>query len=365
MNIARASVHPYAIPLRTPLAFPGGTVSLREGVLLCLEDDAGNVGWGDAAPLPYFSAESFAEARDALERCARALAGQPFPETMPELEERGLVACLGIPSVSFAFESAALHLRAAAAGIPVHRTLAQQPAETLYLNALLTGSVEEAALRAGECATQGYTAVKLKTGAVTVEEDIARVQAVRAALGPDIALRLDANRAWDFETATVFANAVRDCAIAYIEEPLCEPARLPEFFRKTGMPYAVDETLCGIATRTGPREFHDIIVGAEAAILKPTLSHFPGMANALLLGAIPAKTVVFSAAFESGVGLAAIAAYAAAYGTPGIAVGLDTHRWLENDLLERALDFAKPSVCLADIVQQGQTPHLEGAWFHS
>ena len=66
----------------------------------------------------------------------------------------------------------------------------------------------------------GYRAIKIKVGGTTLDEDVARVKALRQALGDDINLMLDANRAWDVKTAIEAARRFADYQPRWIEEPL-------------------------------------------------------------------------------------------------------------------------------------------------
>jgi len=74
-----------------------------------------------------------------------------------------------------------------------------------------------------ECETyvdMGYNAIKLKIGGVSVEEDVARVKAVRGALGPDIDLMLDVNEGYDVRTAIRAAHQMEPLGIRWLEEPV-------------------------------------------------------------------------------------------------------------------------------------------------
>ena len=171
-----------------------------------------------------------------------------------------------------------------------------------------------------------------------MDEDVAAVRAVRQSLPDAVALRLDANRAWSWGQAVAFAEGVAGLALDYVEEPLAEPARLPELWHDTGLAVAVDESVQEGAAIRG---------WATAAVLKPTLI---GGTVATLRRAAEARSVgvraVLSASFESGVGLRGVAALASA--VPGGAAGaepagLDTYRWLAADVLPR-LPFDRPRV---------------------
>jgi L-alanine-DL-glutamate epimerase-like enolase superfamily enzyme len=66
----------------------------------------------------------------------------------------------------------------------------------------------------------GYGAIKMKVGRPVLEEDLERVAAVRVILGPDRALRVDANQRWDLPTALVAVRELGRLGIDWIEEPL-------------------------------------------------------------------------------------------------------------------------------------------------
>ena len=345
MRIAAAGVFGYRLPLREPLQLARQELTEREGLLLRLRDGEGHEGWGEAAPLPGFSEESLAEARRSLVGAAQALAGRDFPERMEELQASALLEWLRHSSVSFAVETAALNLRAAGAGLPLEHTLGRPGVERVAVNALLQGSREAVLERAGQLASEGYGAAKLKVGRAPLEEEIACVRAVRGAIGGGAALRLDANCAWDLDTAVRFGEAVYECGIEYIEEPLKDPFLLAQFQERTGIPFALDESLRQWAAFGGGRPARDatgfchIWSQAQASVLKPTLLHFPGMLNLLLSTGLPSKTVVLSGAFESGVGTAALARLSAVLCGPSMPCGLDSYHWLERDVVEGAIPF--------------------------
>lgn len=66
----------------------------------------------------------------------------------------------------------------------------------------------------------GFRAVKLKSGALSLADEVARVKAVREAIGPDILLMLDVNAAYDVAGGIEYANAVAPHDIFWLEEPL-------------------------------------------------------------------------------------------------------------------------------------------------
>ncbi|MFH1084782.1 MAG: mandelate racemase/muconate lactonizing enzyme family protein, partial [Chloroflexota bacterium] len=69
---------------------------------------------------------------------------------------------------------------------------------------------------------QGFRAVKMKVGwpGVTLRHDVERVQAVRAAIGPDVELMVDANNGWDANTAIRFGRLMEQYDPYWFEEPV-------------------------------------------------------------------------------------------------------------------------------------------------
>jgi L-alanine-DL-glutamate epimerase-like enolase superfamily enzyme len=117
---------------------------------------------------------------------------------------------------------------------------------------------------AREAASAGYGCVKLKVGARPLEADLDRVHAVRDALDPDVAVRVDANAAWDRDAAD---RAVRALAgvVDYVEQPL-GGGDVPGHaaLRGRGARIAVDESLVAAGV--------DEVLGSAAAdvlVLKP------------------------------------------------------------------------------------------------
>ena len=331
-----ATVYRYILPLSESSA-AGGSGARREGALIQLKDEDGNVGWGEAAPLPGFSRES-------LDDALRQLAATDEPEEEP------------YPSVRFALELSRLSLRAAASGEPLSRLLSPAPRDTVELNALISGDPRHAPAEARRLRQAGYRAVKLKVGRRSVDGEASLVRDLAAELD-GVSLRLDANRAWSLEEALAFTRGVEGLDVEYVEEPLAEPALLPRFASESGLPVALDESLAG--TDAAALEDHGY---ASAVVLKPTL--LGGFSRSLALAAraddLGMKAVV-SSAFESGVGTLGLAALAAALPGEGYPAGLDTYRRLGADVLRPPLELG-PVLDVAELLgaeRELETRYLE------
>lgn len=329
MEPVNARLYRYRLPLTAPVALRGKTLRHREGVLVGLTDGAA-AGWGEVAPLPGFSHESLAAAEIQLQQVLPRWAG----------ERTALAQWSLYPSVRFGLEQAALCLEALRKGTTLAALLGL-PRPFVRVNGLITRS-DDLTERARALRAAGYTAVKLKVGGRPVAEDIQRVNHLAEVLGPDIALRLDANRAWDEPAARRFAEGAALPSIAYLEEPLHEGTLLPDY----PIPLALDETLADLA----PEDLAHY-TGVRAVILKPTV--LGGFSRTLQFAAHARRAgmkAVVSGAFESGVGVQGLLALAAVLeDTPA---GLDPYRWLARDVLVSRLPLPAPVVHLG---RQGAT----------
>jgi o-succinylbenzoate synthase len=339
MKLARYELYHYSLPFSRPLVLGGTTLRRREGLLLRLSGDDGSEGWGESAPLPGFSRESLDEAAEQLRRLAGSITGREVTEDWVDpygefVRELGRAA----PSVRFGLELAVCNLWAAYSGRPLPQVVASSPRAEVPVNGLLSGSPGGVLEEARIMRDAGYRSVKLKVGVRTVAEDVGLVRALGDELGDGISLRLDANRAWNYEEASQFVRGTP--RFEYVEEPLADPARLPDLVRELGAPVALDESLVAMDPEALDKHCY-----AQAFVLKPTL--LGGISQTLWVAQRARSlgvTPVVSSAYESGVGTAALVALSAGIGDRPVATGLDTYRMVEGDVLEMPLRLPAPGV---------------------
>jgi L-alanine-DL-glutamate epimerase-like enolase superfamily enzyme len=92
---------------------------------------------------------------------------------------------------------------------------------------------------------RGVRTIKVKLGK-NGKEDVERIRLIRAAVGPDIALRIDANQGWDFATAVETLNALAGYDIQFCEQPIHHhyDNLLPELRRQSPVKIMADESVC-------------------------------------------------------------------------------------------------------------------------
>ena len=151
------------------------------------------------------------------------------PAPLPRNQRTQIMAAIG------GIDIALWDLKGKAAGQPVFRLLGGTRTEVFTYStggyyredAPLGGEAEE---YAGFVA-QGYRAVKLKTGALSLKDEVTRIRAVREAIGPDVLFMLDMNAPYDVAGCIAFANAVAPYDIFWLEEPLHWYLQPPDYQR--------------------------------------------------------------------------------------------------------------------------------------
>ena len=137
------------------------------------------------------------------------------------------------------------------------------------------------------CATameQGFRGVKMKVGGGPLVEDVARIAAVRAVIGDDVPLMVDANQAFDLAEAIRRGRAYTDLGCRWFEEPLraADTAGHIRLAEKLDIPIATGEN------RYGQEQFRDLIAGGGVGIVQPDLRRAGGLTDCYEIGLMAA-----------------------------------------------------------------------------
>ena len=157
-------------------------------------------------------------------------------------------------------------------------------------------------------------------------DDIARVEAVRDALGPDGKLRVDANGGWDVDHALRMLRALDRFGLEYAEQPCATLAEMASLRRRAGVPLAADESI----RKAEDPERVRAAGAADIVVLK--VQPLGGVHAALRVAQACGLPVVVSSAVDTSVGLAAGVALAAALPELPYACGLATMSLLTGDV---------------------------------
>ena len=186
---------------------------------------------------------------------------------------------------------------------------------------------DAAAALATDAAAAGMTTVKVKVGGGPAMDDADRVAAVRAALGPAGRIRLDANGAWDVETAVLVLERLAGFDIELVEQPVADLADLAQVRRRVAVPVAADES---VRTLENARRLA-ALAAADAVVVK--VQPLGGVRAALRVVEAAGVPAIVSSLYETSIGLAAGLALAAALPELPYACGLGTAVLLAGDVV--------------------------------
>jgi D-galactarolactone cycloisomerase len=238
-RIAEIRTHPLSVPLAETLYTAHECHQKAHLIVVEVRTDDGLVGTAEihATPMPAVCdwVGRFAEllkGRDALATTDNweLLFSLTSPRPGGMFAKDGLPAPLGrssranVMAAIGGIDLALWDIRGKAAGLPVWRLLGGSGAP---VRSYATGGFYREGAPLDACAHElagyvaaGYRAVKLKTGGLTIAEEVERIRATRAAIGPDVLLMLDMNAAFSLEDCIRFAHAVEPFDIFWLEEPL-------------------------------------------------------------------------------------------------------------------------------------------------
>ncbi len=313
----KLSVRTVTAPLRDGHAAAHGTVTDRELVFVTLQASDGAVGHGEAAPLPSYDGVSVADVWEALESCRPVLADYaghaPVADVLARCGEQTVVA----PALA-GIDLALWDLAGRRTREPVWRLLGAGDAAgraPIVVNATIGARDRSgAALEAAQARAAGFQTVKVKVG---VGDDAGRLAAVRAFAGPQTAIRIDANGAWEAEQAAATLRALEPVGIELCEEPVHGLAQIDALRATTTVPLALDESAAD------PLAF-DPPASAELMCLK--ISRCGGISGTLAAAAdarAAGYEVYLASTLDGPLGIAA-ALHVGAVLRPGRACGLAT-----------------------------------------
>jgi len=245
---------------------------------------AGPAGWGESSPLPGYACEP-----DASRRAAEESARDGWPAAVRDT----------VP------------VNALVEG-PWSPSQAPAPAATVGKAAVAArGPVDPGALT-------GFPAVKVKVGRTDPRDDLDLVATVRDVVGPAVAVRVDANGAWDIDTAEAMIGRLARFDLELVEQPVAALDDLARLRRRVEVPVAADECIRSV----GDARCLATLEAADLIVLK--VQPLGGVRAALQVAEAAGVPALVTSMRETSVGIAAGLALAAALPELPYACGLAT-----------------------------------------
>ena len=221
MKITEVRLGMISVPLRVPFKTALRTVNSVEDVVVEIHTDTGAVGYGEAPPTGAITGDTTGAILGALrDHIVKTIVGRDvddFEDLMKAVQK----CIVHNSSAKAAVDMALWDLYGQLYNIPVYKLLGGSRKEIVTDITISVNDPEEMARDAVNAIERGYETLKVKVGA-NPALDVARLAAVRKAIGPDYCIRIDANQAWTPKQAVRILNQMQDKGldIEFVEQPV-------------------------------------------------------------------------------------------------------------------------------------------------
>ena len=290
MRIASVRTYSLARALAAPIRSGGSVFDTFSATLVEIHSDDGQVGLGEC--IAHWGPQVTATIVDTL-LAPRLLGRDPrdveglWDEMFGQLRQRGHSRGFSLEAISGV--DIALHdLLARAGGLPLYKYLAGHGRDRVacYASSVYIADIEEMVADAAHQVALGHAAIKVKIGRPAdlggIRRDVESVRAIRAAVGAEVEIMLDANGVYDAATAIRVAHLLEPLDIAWLEEPVFpDDVSGYELIRKhTSIPLAAGESEFGVFG------FRDLIERRAADVLQPDIARVRGFTAARRVAAL-------------------------------------------------------------------------------
>lgn len=320
LTVRRIEVFVFRVKIESPVRTSFGVMNDRPALLVRLEDEDGGFGWGEVwCNFPGCGAEHRARlietvlAPIVIERQIKTSVFHDLSEAIHSLAlqtgEFGPLA-QSITGLDIAFWD----LASRRAGIPLCKFLGGEIRPILvYASGI---NPEEPLATVEHCRKLGHQAFKLKVG-FNAESDLANIKSIADTLAKNEMLMIDANQAWDLDTALRFIEEAGDFPISWLEEPLKADRPLQEWevlSRTSPYPIAAGENMLGAET------FKAAIKSGNVRVIQPDVCKWGGLTGCqwVAMAALNAGLRYCPHYLGGGIGLVASAHLLSAVGGDGI-----------------------------------------------
>jgi len=358
MKITQASIFPLSIPLIEPIKMSREFVRDAKTVLLCLTDEAGNQGWGEASVAPLMTGETL----DSLLGSVKYLVeGAKSCEWDDPKDFANIFSSIlyGNASAKSCVEMALLDLFTKGKSIPLWKYLRTvnnlshlaDPVPIPLLR-MLGGSPEKEVADAKEYRAQGFRHWKIKIGSLSLAEDLKRIAMLSELLAGDV-ISVDANGALGLEDAVRFCESSQASKLSFAEQLMSADMPLANFVllkQKSRIPIGLDESIHGMS------EIEELIKakafdGASLKLIK-TGGVLQAIEAAIVLKANKLKLNLACKIAETSLSGAATAAIGFALGEVPWGFSM-SNQYLQFDICEQALTANRGHLDIAQLTSSG------------
>ena len=221
MKITKVRLGRISVPLRTPFKTALRTVNSVEDVIVEIHTDTGHIGYGEAPPTGVITGDTTGAIIGAIQdHIGKLILGREVDE-FEDLLQVVQKSMVHNSSAKAAVDMALWDLYGQLYNIPVHKLMGGSKKQIVTDLTISVNDPEVMVKDALDAVARGYDCLKMKVG-VSPELDVARLSAVRKAVGNDITIRIDANQAWTPKQAVKILNSMQDQGldIELVEQPV-------------------------------------------------------------------------------------------------------------------------------------------------
>jgi L-alanine-DL-glutamate epimerase-like enolase superfamily enzyme len=247
LKITDVEIFLFDIPLSSPFRIAIGEMKAANDLLVRIRTDQGIIGLGEACPFPPITGETQATNAAAARSIRDMLIGKDPLAIDSLLREIGPLVHSN-PSAVAAFDMALHDILGKVAGLPLFRLLGgtKNQFETDITTSIDT--LEAMTVESKKYADMGYKTIKVKVG-LDPDGDFDRLEAIRRAVGPKVAIRIDANQGWSVPQAIYALRKMETLGIEFCEQPVlaADTAGLKAVRTQSPISIMADEALFGPA----------------------------------------------------------------------------------------------------------------------
>ncbi|WP_391206350.1 mandelate racemase/muconate lactonizing enzyme family protein [Psychrobacillus sp. L4] len=248
MKIKEIDIYAIRLPLLEPFIISYHTYDDMPSIIVKLTTEDGLVGYGEAVADEHVTGETWESTYAMLKNTLAPLLIGKNPMEFERLHEMMDKAVYQAPAAKAAIDIACYDVVGKKLGVPVYQLLGGRYHEKFPITHVLSiGTPEKMAEEAEKRIKEGYSSFKMKVG-TEVQDDVKRIQAVRAKVGDDIAIRVDVNQGWKNSANTITAmRQLEHAGLDWLEQPVVADDfnGMVEVKAKTSTPLMMDEGLRG------------------------------------------------------------------------------------------------------------------------
>ncbi|MTI71124.1 MAG: dipeptide epimerase [Firmicutes bacterium] len=278
MKITDIKIGHISIPLKRPFKTALRTVKSVEDVVVKIETDTGNIGYGEAPPTGVITGDTTGAITGAIKtHIKKHLIGMNI-ENLEEIMIRLDKAVVKNTSAKAAVDIALYDLFGQLYNAPVYKLLGGYRKEIVTDITISVNDPEEMARDSIKAINEGYKTLKIKVGK-NADLDIKRMKAIRDAVGFDVDLRIDANQGWKPKEAVYTLRKMEDAGINI--ELVEQPVQAHDFDGLKLVSNNVDIPVLADESVFSPMDAMKIIQMRAADLLNIKLMKTGGIHNAL------------------------------------------------------------------------------------